>query len=92
MRVPQIRNPQLSLSFMTDLRIVTATERDIPRIVWFIRQLAEYERLSHQAVVTEELIRESLFGERPVAEVVFGYHRDEPVAFAVFFHFRSSAQ
>ena len=36
--------------------------------------------------MTEDLLRESLFGERPVAEVVIGYYEDKPVAFAVFFH------
>ena len=74
------------LIFMADLRIVPATEKDIPIIVWFIRQLAEYEKLSHEAVVTDDLLRENLFGERPVAEVMLGYHQDKPVAFAVFFH------
>jgi GNAT superfamily N-acetyltransferase len=70
---------------MPDFRIVKATEGDIPLIVRFIRQLADYERLTSEAVVTEELLRESLFGKRPVAEVVLGYHQNEPVAFAVFF-------
>jgi len=71
---------------MTNLRIVKATAEDIPLIAWFIRQLAEYERLSQEAVLTEDLLRESLFGKRPVAEVVIGYDEDKPVAFAVFFH------
>ncbi|PYS01978.1 MAG: GNAT family N-acetyltransferase [Acidobacteria bacterium] len=70
---------------MSDFRIMKATEEDVPLIVKFIRRLAEYERLTSEAVVTEQLLRESLFGKRPVAEVVLGYHKDEPVAFAVFF-------
>ena len=70
---------------MSDFRIVKAREEDVPLIVTFIRRLAEYERLTSEAVVTEPLLRESLFGKRPVAEVVLGYHKDEPVAFAVFF-------
>ena len=71
---------------MTDFQIAPARPEDIPLIVWFIRQLAEYERLSDEAVMTEELLRESLFGKRPVAEVVLGYHQDKPAGFAVFFH------
>jgi len=63
-----------------------ATEKDVPVILSFIRQLAEYERLSHEAVMTEDLLRQSLFGARPSAEVLLGYSGDEPVAFAVFFH------
>ncbi len=69
-----------------NFQIRQATEADIPVVAWFIRQLAEYERLLHEAVVTEEILRENLFGERAYAEVLLGYHEDRPVAFAVFFH------
>jgi GNAT superfamily N-acetyltransferase len=68
------------------LQIRKATEADVPVIVWFIRQLAEYERLLQEAVMTEETLRESLFGGRASAEVLLGYYQDKPVAFAVFFH------
>ena len=68
------------------LRIRKATEADVPLILWFIRQLADYEKLLHEAVMTEENLRESLFGSRPSAEVVLGFHEDKPVGFAVFFH------
>ena len=73
------------LLLMSDFQIKQAVEKDVPVILWFIRRLAEYERLPHEAVVTEELLRANLFGERPVAEALLGYHQDEPVAFAVFF-------
>jgi GNAT superfamily N-acetyltransferase len=63
-----------------------ATEQDIPLICSFIRQLAEYERLLHEAVVTEETLRQNLFGTRRYAEVLLGFADDQPVAFAVFFH------
>ena len=36
--------------------------------------------------MTEETLRESLFGSRPSAEVLLGYYQDKPVTFAVFFH------
>jgi GNAT superfamily N-acetyltransferase len=71
---------------MSQLQINKATQKDIPLIVWFIKQLAEYEKLSHEAVMTEELLRENLFGKRAVAEVLLGYYGDQPVAFAVFLH------
>jgi len=70
----------------SNFQIRRATERDVPVILSFIRQLAEYERLSHEAVMTEDTLRESLFGSRPSAEVLLGYSGDRPVAFAVFFH------
>jgi GNAT superfamily N-acetyltransferase len=71
---------------MTNFSIRQATEQDVPLILSFIRQLAEYERLSHEAVVNEKTLRESLFGPRRYAEVLLGYAGEEPVAFAVFFH------
>ena len=71
---------------MPEIALRTATERDVPLILSFVRELAEYERLSHEVVATEELLRASLFGERQAAEVVIGNYGDEPAGFALFFH------
>jgi GNAT superfamily N-acetyltransferase len=71
---------------MPELEIRAATEDDVPLILSLIRELAEYERLSHEVVATEEALRDSLFGDRPVAEVLIGHLGDEPVGFALFFH------
>ena len=71
---------------MPELEIRAATEEDVPLILSLIKELAEYERLSHEVVATEEALRDSLFGERPVAEVLIGQLGDEPVGFALFFH------
>jgi len=67
-----------------EFRIIPATERDVPLILKLIKDLAEYERLAHAVVATEEILRDSLFRKR-VAEVVIGYAGDEPAGFAVFF-------
>lgn len=67
--------------------IRNATSTDIPLILSFIKELAEYEKLSNEVVATEEILTESLFGERSSsAEVVIGYYKNKPVAFALFFH------
>ncbi len=72
---------------MTDsFQIKQATVQDVPLILSFIKDLAEYEKLSHEVMATEESLRESLFGAKPFAEVVIGYLNDQPVAFALFFH------
>ena len=71
---------------MPELEIRAATEGDAPLILSLIKELAEYERLSHEVVATEEALRDSLFGERPVAEVLIGDLGDEAVGFALFFH------
>jgi GNAT superfamily N-acetyltransferase len=55
-------------------------------ILRFIRALAEYEKLSHKVVATEESLRRTLFGNPRFAEVILGYEDGEPVGFALFFH------
>jgi GNAT superfamily N-acetyltransferase len=69
-----------------ELTLTLATERDLPQILFFIKALAEYERLADAVVATEEGLRQSLFGERPYAECVIARWHGEPVGFALFFH------
>lgn len=71
---------------MPEVEIRTATEADVPLILSLIKELAEYERLAHEVSATEDLLRESLFGERQVAEALLGYHEGDPAGFALFFH------
>jgi len=66
--------------------IRAAAESDVPVILAFIKKLAEYEKLSHEVVATEELLRETLFGVRKTAEVAIGYIAGKPVGFVLFFH------
>ncbi len=63
-----------------------ATPDDVPVILSCIRGLAEYERLAHEVVATEELLRETLFGARPAAEVILAFEGEEAAGFALFFH------
>lgn len=62
-----------------------AQEQDIPLILSFIRQLAEYERMLDEVVATEELLREWLFRQKK-AEVLFALDNGRAVGFALFFH------
>jgi len=63
-----------------------ATVADVPQILAFIRALADYERLLHEVVATEDGIRQALFGPRPYAEVVLAEDDGAPIGFALFFH------
>ena len=67
------------------VRIVPATEADIPEILGMIRGLAEYEKLAHLVKATEEQLRQTLFSERPAAEVVMAHLDSECAGFALFF-------
>ena len=63
-----------------------ATAADVPEIAKLIRDLAEYERLSHAVVLDEDRLREHLFGPRPFAEVLLAVDAGAVVGFALFFH------
>jgi len=71
---------------IADFEIKPATKKDVPVILTFIKELAEYERLSHTVVATEDILRQSLFEGNQFAEVVIGYYEEKPVGFALFFH------
>lgn len=66
--------------------IRSAAEADVPMIRRLIRELAEYERLLPEAVVTEDDLRSSLFGPRPFAEVLIAEAAEGVAGFALFFH------
>ncbi len=66
--------------------IRTAEPDDVPHILTFIRELAEYEKLTHEVSATEELLHETLFGPRPFAEALIGCVNGQPAGFAVFLY------
>jgi GNAT superfamily N-acetyltransferase len=68
------------------LSITAASPADVPLILSLISELAEYEKLSHEAIATEASLQESLFGAKPGAEAVIARVDGEPAGFALFFH------
>jgi GNAT superfamily N-acetyltransferase len=72
------------------LRIKEAREKDVPLILQFIRELAEYEREIARVTATEEILRTTLFGAEPYAKTAFVYVGEEPAAFAIYFFSYSS--
>jgi len=71
---------------LTDFNIRSSNADDCPLILQFIKELAEYEKLSHEVVATPQILQQSLFGERPYAEVLIAEYQATPVAYALFFH------
>ena len=71
---------------MSDYTIRFATVDDVATVLRFIRDLARYERLEHEVVATEDVLRETVFGPRRYAEVLIGEVDGDPVGFALFFH------
>ena len=66
-------------------QIRKATRNDVPLILDFIRKLAEYEKLSHEVVATEEMLDSYLFGEKVAAEVVIAYYGERAVGCALYY-------
>ena len=62
-----------------------ASEKDVTLILFFIKELAKYEKMLDEVVATEDLLREWLF-EKKSAEVLFAMEDGREVGFALFFH------
>jgi GNAT superfamily N-acetyltransferase len=69
----------------SEFSIVPATIDDVPLILSLIKELAEFEKLSHMVIATEAALRQQLFGPRPAAEVVIAREKNVPVGFALYF-------
>lgn len=62
-----------------------AQENDVEKILFFIKELADYEKMLNEVVATKELLQEWIF-EKKKAEVVFAILDGEEIGFALFFH------
>ena len=71
---------------LDDFTLRSATIDDVPSILGFIIELAEYEKLAHEVVATEDTLRETLFGPTPYAQVFIAELAGVPVGYALFFH------
>jgi GNAT superfamily N-acetyltransferase len=67
------------------LHIRSAVSADVPLILAFIKELADYENMLDDVVATEKILREWLF-EKQKAEALIAELNGEPVGFALFFH------
>ena len=68
---------------MIDYRF--AKIEDTEKILFFIKALADYEKMSDDVVATQELLEEWIF-EKKKAEVIFALENGKEVGFALFFH------
>jgi GNAT superfamily N-acetyltransferase len=67
------------------VHIAPASESDVPAIHAMINALADHLGLAHEAVVSEENLREALFGSQLSAEVVLAWVGGEAAGFALFY-------
>ncbi len=74
------------MKIIESLQIRKARKSDVPLILHFIKELANYEKLLHEVTATVELLEANLFGKKSVAEVVIASFEGNAVGFALYFH------
>jgi len=75
---------------MEATRIERAKPENIPQIISMLREFAEFEKLSALCEVTEENLREAMFGEGAFVEALIAFDGESPIAYAIFFPYFSS--
>ena len=68
------------------MSIRQAIRADLPLIAALVRELAEYEKLAHQAVAAEADFDKALFGPSPRASALIVEHDGQPAGFAIYFY------
>ncbi|KAK9463602.1 acyl-CoA N-acyltransferase [Lipomyces oligophaga] len=72
---------------MADTPIRRGTVKDVPYILGFIKELAEYEHESDKVLCTEEMLEKTIFGPMPYAKVLIAETPEGiPAGFALYFY------
>lgn len=71
--------------FNNGFEIRESLEKDVPLILSFIKELADYEGLLHEVVATEDIIHKSIFEEK-TAKVVIAEYDGIAIGFALYFN------
>src|SRR6202012_599884 len=67
------------------LHIRRARPGEAPLVLTLVRELAEYEKLSHEVEATEADIDKALFADKPLLFCEIAEWNGEPIGFAVWF-------
>ena len=68
------------------LKLRNARKEDAEMIVQYIKELAEFEQLSHECFATTDLIIQWLFSENPHAYCLMAEWEGQPAGFALYFY------
>jgi GNAT superfamily N-acetyltransferase len=66
--------------------IRAATSADVGAMLALMRELAEFEKLTHLFIATEDDLSDALFGARPSAEAIVAERDGKVIGYALFFH------
>ncbi|WP_294338413.1 GNAT family N-acetyltransferase [uncultured Sphingomonas sp.] len=67
------------------LTLRPAARDDVPTILRFVRELAEFERAADKVVATEDLLADALFSDQPAAYAVIAEIDGAPAGMALYF-------
>ncbi|WP_394652185.1 GNAT family N-acetyltransferase [uncultured Sphingomonas sp.] len=67
------------------LTLRPAARDDVPTILQFVRELAEFERAADKVVATEDLLADALFSDQPAAYAVIAEIDGAPAGMALYF-------
>jgi GNAT superfamily N-acetyltransferase len=73
------------LFLFMNFQIKPAAEKDVPEVIDLLRQFAEFEKLSHEFTITEESLREAVFGENAFVYLLIGLRENDLIAFALLY-------
>jgi GNAT superfamily N-acetyltransferase len=74
------------------LNIRAATSDDAPLLKTMIHELAEYEHLEHETIITAEDVVRDGFGPKPKFRALIAEWDGQPAGYAIFFEFYSTFQ
>jgi len=74
------------LNSNTGIFIRSAVKEDVGLILSFIKELADYEKLTDAVTANEELLLKTLFGVESVAKSLLAFYDDKPAGFAIYFY------
>ncbi len=69
-----------------EILIRQALKEDVGLILSFIKELADYEKLSDAVTANEELLLKTLFGEESVTKSLLAFYDNKPAGFAIYFY------
>ena len=74
-----------NIAYNEHFQIRKATREDVSLIFSFIKELAEYEKMSNDVIATEEILEEWIFNKNH-AQALIGEYEGAPVGFALYFY------
>lgn len=74
------------------IKIRPATKDDASLLRELIHELADYEHLAHETIITEDDVLRDGFGQQPKFRALIAEWNGEPAGYALFFEFYSTFQ